>query len=122
MQSLNATSGPLISAEKVEGVKVFAANGDQVGHVKGVMLHKEEGEVAYAVLALGGFLGVGERQHPVPWSTLHYDKGKDGFVLPIAKERLEAAPSYEAGEIADSDLQWRESVYTYYGVPPYWIM
>jgi PRC-barrel domain len=38
-----------------------------------VMIDKVSGKVAYAIMSFGGFLGVGERYHPLPWNNLKYD-------------------------------------------------
>jgi hypothetical protein len=85
------------------------------------MLDKESGEVAYAVMGFGGFLGIGEKYHPLPWSLLTYDVDQGGYVVPLSREQLRGAPNYERAEIGSDDRLWRESVYDYYKVPPYWM-
>jgi hypothetical protein len=37
------------------------------------MIEKTGGKVSYAVLSLGGFLGMGNDYHPLPWHSLKYD-------------------------------------------------
>lgn len=110
-----------ISAGKVNGTNVYGADGDKIGHVEDVMLNKRTGSVAYAIMAFGGFLGIGERYHPLPWSVLNYDVDKEGYVVPLDKARLERAPSYSHDELGLDDRRWRESVSSYYNVPPYWL-
>ena len=39
------------------------------GHV----IEKIGGRVAYAVMSFGGFLGLGEEEHTIPWNKLTYD-------------------------------------------------
>jgi hypothetical protein len=85
------------------------------------MLHKASGKIAYAVMSFGGFLGLGEKYHPLPWATLKYDTSRNGYVVPMTKAQLEGAPSYERSKITADDTEWRESVYNYYGVPFYWL-
>ena len=34
------------------------------------MIDKVSGKVAYAVMSFGGFLGIGDRYHPLPWDVL----------------------------------------------------
>jgi len=55
-----------ISAGKVNGTDVYGVDGDKIGHVQDVMLNKRTGNVAYAIMGFGGFLGIGERYHPLP--------------------------------------------------------
>ena len=109
----------LIAADKVEGTGVFDRIGNSLGSVSTVMIDKVTGKVAYAVLSFGGFLGLGERYHPLPWSALTYDTRVGGFVVDLTKERLEQAPSYVAAESPWSDPQFGRSVYDYYNVPWY---
>ena len=111
----------LISADRVEGTPVYNPGGDKLGHVEDIMLHKLTGKVAYAVVSFGGFLGVGEKYHPLPWSMLKYDTDKNGYVLPIARSTLEEAPSFRDTDLGDDDSDWRAAVHNHYGAAPYWI-
>ena len=111
----------LISADRVEGTPVYNAEGDKLGHVEDVMLHKLTGKVAYAVVSFGGFLGVGEKFHPLPWSMLKYDTDRNGYVLPIAKRQLEEGPSFSPTDLGDDDASWRGRVHDHYGAAPYWM-
>lgn len=46
------------------------------------MIDKHSGQVRYAVLEFGGFLGMGTELYPMPWSMLKYDTAKGGYVAP----------------------------------------
>ena len=63
-------TGGLISASKVNGTDVYNSQGDSLGSIYDVMIDKRSGEVAYAVMSFGGFLGIGEEYSPLPWSAL----------------------------------------------------
>ena len=75
----------LISAGKVQGTNVYNTQGDSLGEVYDVMIDKMSGKVAYAVMSFGGFLGMGNRYHPLPWSTLKYDTRQGGYVVGLTK-------------------------------------
>ena len=115
------TDETLIAAEKVNGTDVYNLEGDKLGEVMDVMLDKITGQVAYAVLSFGGFLGMGEKQYPLPWSTLKYDTRKDGYVVNVDKELLKAAPSYDR----DTEFTWTpeygRGIYKHYGTPSMWM-
>ena len=114
-------TGTLISANKVEGTAVFSTEGEKLGTVDTVMLDKRAGKVAYAVMSFGGFLGMGEKHHPLPWQTLTYDEDKHGYVVSVSKEQLKKAPTMSVGEYERlADKAYGESIYNYYGVQPYW--
>jgi sporulation protein YlmC with PRC-barrel domain len=115
----NATSetGSLIAASKVNGTSVYNPAGEKLGSVYDVMINKVSGQVAYAVMSFGGFLGIGERYHALPWSTLTYDTSRGGYVVDITRDRLESAPSYASDETPWSDPEYGNRVSDYYGRP-----
>ena len=111
----------LIAADKVEGTRVYNREGDLLGTVDEVMIGKRSGKVAYAVMSFGGFLGIGERYHPLPWNVLTYDEDKGGYVIDLGEEQLKSAPHFAREEI-DPRLGRREELdrlHTFYGVPPH---
>ena len=114
------TTGTLIAADKVEGTNVYNAAGEKLGSVDDIMIDKVSGRAIYAVMSFGGFLGMGEKYHPLPWATLNYDEAKGGYVVDIDKEKLVGAPTYSTG----SDFEWTpdygRTVDDYYKTPSYW--
>jgi hypothetical protein len=112
----------LIGSDKVEGTNVYRSNGDNIGSIERVMLDKQSGKVAYAVMSFGGFLGLGHDHYPVPWSLLTYNTQLGGYEVNISDQQLKGAPSYSS----ESDWDWEDrkraqQVYDYYRVPPYWM-
>jgi hypothetical protein len=111
----------LIAADKVEGTPVKNSRGDSLGSIERVMLDKQSGKVAYAIMSFGGFLGIGESRHPLPWSVLHYDTSLDAYRVDIDKEKLKGAPTFMPDDEVDwADETWARGVHDYYGVRPYW--
>jgi PRC-barrel domain len=91
----------LIAADKVVGSAVYNRQGEHLGSVYGLMLNKLNGQVAYAIMSFGGFLGIGESYHPLPWRVLTYDTRLGGYVVDLDRNRLEKAPRYDAGTEPD---------------------
>jgi sporulation protein YlmC with PRC-barrel domain len=115
------TGKRLISADKVEGTPVYNRNGEKLGTVEDLMIDKVSGKVAYAVLSFGGFLGIGDQHHPLPWDQLTYDPNQGGYVVDLDKSKLEKAPSYATDTTPDyDDNNWGRKVHDYYGSRPYW--
>ena len=109
-------TGSLISASKVTGTNVYNRQGDKLGSVYDVMLNKMNGQVAYAIMSFGGFLGMGESYHPLPWRSLTYDTGLGGYVVDADRNRLQNAPYYKAGSEPDwSDRAYGQRIDSYYG-------
>jgi sporulation protein YlmC with PRC-barrel domain len=87
------TSGTLIAADKVKGTNVYNPEGEKLGTVDDVMIDKVSGKAIYAVMSFGGFLGIGEKYHPLPWSSLNgeglkraRDAGVDRAVFVVPPE------------------------------------
>ena len=113
----DVTSGDVISSERVGGTKVYNDAGDKLGSIDDLMIDKRSGHVRYAVLEFGGFLGMGTDRYPLPWNMLKYDTQKEGYVVPLDKDRLEAAPRYPSEQRPDYDDAYGRRVNDYYGVP-----
>jgi hypothetical protein len=109
----------LIASDKVEGTRVFDRKGDHIGSVHNFMVDKHTGKVAYAVMSFGGFLGVGERYYPLPWSVLTYEPEQGGYVVDVTREQLEKAPSFTAADTPWSNPSYGHDVYDFYRVPFY---
>src|SRR3546814_5273342 len=62
----------LISADDVRGKTVHGRDGDKLGTVDKLILDERTGQVAYVILSTGGFLGLGQSYHPVPWPAFRY--------------------------------------------------
>jgi sporulation protein YlmC with PRC-barrel domain len=105
----------LIAASKVNGTSVYNRSGESLGSVYDVMINKVSGQVAYAVMSFGGFLGIGERYHPLPWKSLTYDTRQGGYVVDVNRDQLERAPSYGRDETPWSDPTYGRRVTDYYG-------
>ena len=109
-------TGALISAGKVKGTTVYNASGDDLGSIHDLMIDKRSGRVVYAVMSFGGFLGIGEKYHPLPWSVLTYDEDKGGYNIDLSVEQLRGAPSYFSDELRTfGDRAENARVSTYYG-------
>ena len=118
----HSTSGSIIAADKVEGTTVYNRAGEKLGSVDHVMIDKVNGKVCYAIMSFGGFLGMGEKYHPLPWQVLHYDTAIDGYRVDLDKSTLERAPAYDRSELETmrwGDAAFNRRVHDYYGVPPF---
>jgi hypothetical protein len=114
-------STSLIAASKVKGTSVYNPAGESLGSIEDIMVNKRSGHVAYAIMSFGGFLGIGNDYHPLPWSVLNYDTAKGGYVVSLNRSQLEKAPAYKVGtNPAWGDETYEAGIHRYYGVSPYW--
>jgi hypothetical protein len=110
----------LISSRRVEGTPVYNRADERLGVIHSVMIEKRSGKIAYAVLSFGGFLGLREHVHPVPWAMLTYDVDRDAYVIELTREQLENAPTLRLDEADRPHSKDYEEVSGYYDKLPWW--
>lgn len=109
-----------IRASRVEGTEVYNPSGEHLGQIDDLVIGKRDGEVKYAIMSFGGFLGMGEEYHPMPWNTLTYEPEKSGYVVNMTKDQLRDAPHYGRQAEPDwADPAYGRSINDYYGIPPF---
>jgi sporulation protein YlmC with PRC-barrel domain len=120
--SMTTASGhtSAIRAKKVIGTAVKDKSGSKIGVIEDVVLDKESNNIMFAVVGFGGFLGMNEKYHPLPWETLDYDANAGAYLVSYSKEQLEAAPAGSIEELTQNDGQFRERTFDYYKTPRYW--
>ena len=110
-----------IRAKKVLGTKVTDTSGNKIGTIEDIILDKQSNSILFAVVGFGGFLGMAEKYHPIPWSTLEYDSAEGSYTVSYTKEQLQAAPSGSIDELTrDDGLAFRDQTYDYYKARRYW--
>ncbi len=115
------TGKPLIESDRVDGTSVYDPNGESIGSVKRMMIDKLSGKVAYVTLSFGGFLGMGEEEHSLPWSKLTYDTSLGGFRTDVTEDQLKKAPNfYRASNYDWSNRSHERELHDYWKATPYW--
>jgi hypothetical protein len=107
----------LLCTAKVEALKVRSRDGDALGTVHSLMVNKRTGQSTYAVLSLGGFLGMGKSFYPLPFQLIAYDELADGYIVTIDRRVLEGGPSW-SNNAPEFNQAYADRVSNYYGVPP----
>lgn len=115
------TNFQVLKASKIIGEDVKNAQGEQLGNIKEIMIDAKTGNIGYAVLSFGGFLGIGGKLFAIPWEALNWDFQNENFILNVNKEKLEKATGFDKDKWPSaSDKKFVTAIHTYYGVKPYW--
>ena len=77
---------------KIIGSEVRNKSGDKIGDIRDLMVDAN-GTIKLAIVSTGGFLGVGDRLHAVPFDLLTLGP-KDEHILDIDRAHLQAAPGF----------------------------
>lgn len=80
-------------ASKVNGAAVVNETGDRIGTIDDIII-SQDGKSPYAVLSIGGFLGMGERLVALPYSQLAMAENKI-ILRGATKDTLKALPEYK---------------------------
>lgn len=106
-----------LSASSLTGDNVRNSAGEDLGKIEDFVLDTETGEVSYAVLSFGGFLGMGDKLFAVPLQAMRIDAEDKAMVLDTDKEKLKNAPGFDKDhwpQTGDADLH--REIRSYYGV------
>lgn len=121
LSGTDATAGShhaLIAAKRVIGALVFSTDGKLNGQIRDLSIDKPTGQVTFALVAFGGFLGFGERLHPIPWPLLKYDTERDGYETPFDSEWIGQSPNLSTEDLegfGQGDAAWRAKMAAPYG-------
>jgi putative membrane protein len=85
--------GQTVSIENLLGANVVNAKGDDVAEIEDVVL--DQSGKYYAVLSVGGFLGIGEKKVAVPLDELQLGKDKAYLMTAETEDQLKQMPEYD---------------------------
>jgi len=114
----------VLSAANLIGNKIVSPAGEELGNLKDLMIDLDEGQVNYAVLSFGGFLGLGDKLFAIPWDALTINPENNTFILDMNKDQLKDAPGFDKDHWPDEaqyQAGWLLDIYDYYGYTPYWM-
>ena len=89
----NDKSGVLKASELI-GMKVQGSDGKKLGKIRDLVIGPK-GDVRYAVLDFGGFLGIGDKYFAVPWDALQRTANGKTIALDTTKRDLKKAPGFD---------------------------
>ncbi|MDQ2917010.1 MAG: PRC-barrel domain-containing protein, partial [Pseudomonadota bacterium] len=108
-------------ADTLQGDSVRNDAGDDLGEITDMMIDVPTGRVAYAVMSVGGVLGIGGKLFAIPWSALRLDTENKCFRMNVAKEHFDQAPGFDKDHWPTmADRRWAEDVHSFHNARPYW--
>jgi len=91
-----------VAANLLSTAEVRSSAGEHVGKIVDFMLDTERGSVEYAVLAVGGVLGVGAKMLAVEPNALRFDAGRRCLEITVDTATLAAHPGIDRANPPDS--------------------
>jgi len=87
-----------VLASQFMGQAVYTAANENIGEINDLIMNKDLDNIV-AVIGVGGFLGIGERDVAIPISDIKVDKDATNNALRLtitaSKEQLEAMPAFD---------------------------
>ena len=102
----------LAPAGKILGLSVHNSSEKNLGEIGDLLLDPNSGEIRYAILEVGGFLGMGEAQRIVPWAYIQVmpnekELNKFHAATNLTEAQVKAAPTCKGDEVYGEDLDRR---------------
>jgi sporulation protein YlmC with PRC-barrel domain len=83
-----------VDAAKLIGRSVVNTNGDTVGKIDSVVID-QSGKVRYAIVGVGGFLGIGKKDVALAWDQLTISENGEKVTTTVTKDQLAALPEHK---------------------------
>ncbi|MDM7459265.1 MAG: PRC-barrel domain-containing protein, partial [Paracoccus sp. (in: a-proteobacteria)] len=80
---------------------VEAPDGTNIGSIKDLIVDGDTGELKAAIIGVGGFLGIGQKDIALPWDQLSINFDAREITSDITREEADAAPEYVFRDQAD---------------------
>jgi sporulation protein YlmC with PRC-barrel domain len=98
--SPSSVSGPQWPASSIYKADVYDNSEHKIGDVENMVINETDAKIPTAIIGVGGFLGIGQKDVAVPLRDLKISSrnGKEWLVLNQTKEELKSAPAWSANE------------------------
>src|SRR5205814_4305970 len=114
------TQSSTVQVSKLVGTKVKSSQGEEIGVVKDVMIHRSTGCMAYTVLSTsegGARAAGGGKLVAVPWAVYSPTSDVTALTVTVDRERIYSAPVFDYARIDEyTRPEYITNVYSYYGV------
>lgn len=110
-----------MSGQTLKGISVVNPSYEELGEVDDIMIDPVSGNIVYAILTFGGFMGFGEKYFAIPWEAFYLDTKEDNkVILNIPKEKLDNAPGFDKKDLpATGQWEFVDKIYRHYGYEAY---
>lgn len=108
---VRSIAGTAIRASDLLGRNVDNPDGNDLGEIQNLLIDLETGQVRYAVMSFGGFLGIGEDLFLVPLNAFDLNLSAETGLAPnlsldVTEEQLQSAPTYDPGTVDFTAPDW----------------
>ncbi len=103
-------------ASELIGKNVSNSKGERLGEIKDLVVDTTNGNVQYAVIGMGGFLGVGDKLYAYPLERFERTTERGKLLLNVDKNKMKSAPGFDDKSWPDfGTAAYRGQVDAFYG-------
>ena len=103
-QFVNVQTSDQWLASDLIGLNIVGSNNEAIGSVSDLLVD-DDGNILAAIVGVGGFLGIGQKNVAISFDALNITRDKDGDAegrLTLTKKELESAPEFKSAEATRS--------------------
>ena len=89
------------TVDDITGTDVRNLQDEHLGSVSDIVFDYGSGEVSYAIVARGGFLGIGRDYVAIPWGHIRATPGLHTLVLDVTETAMDNAPTVDPDTFGD---------------------
>ncbi|WP_282602796.1 PRC-barrel domain-containing protein [Paracoccus sp. PARArs4] len=94
----------------ITGTNVTSPEGDDIGAINDLIIDGDTGEMKAAIIGVGGFLGIGEKQIALPWTDLTVNSDAQEITATLTQEQADAAPEYVFRDQAAAEAETTDAM------------
>ena len=94
-QAAASPGAPDVQADQIIGKSVVNAHGNNIGDIEDLVVDANDN--IYAIVSVGGFLGIGDKQVAIPVDRLQVSEENVVLMSQASEEELKRMPAYEQG-------------------------
>lgn len=102
--------GGRLNLDDLTGTDVRNLQDESLGSISDLIIDSQTAQITHAVVARGGFLGLGEDYIAVPWERFRATPGLNTLILDVSGETLDQAPSIEGDAWGNAMIQQNEQI------------
>lgn len=95
------------NVKKLIGKNIVNAQNEKVGDINSIYVDKS-GAVDSVIVGVGGFLGMGEKEVAIKWSSLNVQDNGDKVTTNLTKDQLKSLPEFKFKRDADRGTVFHE--------------
>lgn len=105
---MSSKSARFVPSVRLAQYDVVNKKGDDMGQVQTFVVDMQEGLIAFALVAFGGFLGITDKWFALPWAALEWHPETKKLILDMPETVLKDAPGMDKDKWLEEIDKWQD--------------